>query len=251
MNYRIIVENTSFTSQEHTLVGRIFRPETEGKYPAVVLCLGYTGDQKFNDLCEELAFNGIVTLMFFYHGTWGSEGNYWARYLVQGTSDAVRYLKSLDYVYSDRVGLVSHSMGAIPVTQILAVDASIKTGVLMSPVSATQGWDLEEVQKMLVPGFMHQSVGKHVGVTVESTKEGLTLFSTDYNPIPAVKKIHVPLLVVSGSNDTATRPEDCRMLFENANEPKKWVSIEGAEHNFYEHRYPLMETVVNWFNKHL
>ena len=251
MHSRIVVENTSFNSQRHLLLARIYRPEAEGKYPAVVLCLGYTGNQKFNDLCEELALNGIVALMFFYHGTWGSDGDFRVQYLVHGTIDAVMYLRSLDYVDPERIGLVSHSMGAVPLTQALATDGSIKTGVLMAPVSATNGWDLDEVQKLLIPGFMHMAAGKLSGLTVESPKKGLALFAKEYNPIPAVKKIHVPLLVISGSKDTVTKPEDCRMLFENANEPKKWVSIEEAEHNFYEHRYPLMKEAINWFNKHL
>ena len=83
MHSQIIVDNTSFNSQGHLLLARIYRPEAEGKYPAIALCLGYTGDQKFNYLCEELALNGVVALMFFYHGTWGSEGNYRVQYLVQ------------------------------------------------------------------------------------------------------------------------------------------------------------------------
>jgi cephalosporin-C deacetylase-like acetyl esterase len=64
----ILVENVRFDSEGHQLLGRVNRPNADGRFPAVAICHGYPGDTKNNNLAEELAVNGIVTLIFFYKG---------------------------------------------------------------------------------------------------------------------------------------------------------------------------------------
>jgi dienelactone hydrolase len=59
----IIVENTSFESEGFKLLGRVYRPEKPGRYPAVAICHGYPGDNKNTDLAEELALSGIVAVL--------------------------------------------------------------------------------------------------------------------------------------------------------------------------------------------
>jgi dipeptidyl aminopeptidase/acylaminoacyl peptidase len=116
----IKVENITFESSGYKLKGRTYKPEGDGKYPAVAICHGYPGDTKNMDLAEELALNGIAVLVFYYQGAWGSEGTYRFSNLVSSTECAVKYLKSLPFVDRERVGLVSHSMGAVPLTNVRA-----------------------------------------------------------------------------------------------------------------------------------
>ncbi len=94
----IVVENVSFPSEGNTLLGRIYRPAPEGKYPAVVVCHAYPGDTKNMDLAEELALKGIVTLIFYYQGAWGSKGVYRFTKLELNTRDAVAFLRELPCV---------------------------------------------------------------------------------------------------------------------------------------------------------
>ena len=131
-------ENVEFPSGGNTLLGRIYRPEGRAKKQAVAICHGYPGDTKNMDLAEELALNGIVTLVFYYQGAWGSGGKYSLTKLETGAKDAVAYLRTLPYVDPKRVGLVSHSMGALPLSKTMSLDPTIKTGVLMSPASDTE-----------------------------------------------------------------------------------------------------------------
>jgi hypothetical protein len=51
-------------------------------------------------------------------------------------------------------------------------------------------------------------------------------------------------MVMVGARDTRTTPEKCRLIFDAANEPKKWVQIEGADHDFLEHRVPMIQAVL-------
>lgn len=244
MTDMVKLENVEFRSGRNTLLGRIYRPEGRARKPAVAICHGYPGDTKNMDLAEELALNGIVTLVFFYQGAWGSEGKYSLTKLEVGARDAVAYMRTLPYVDPERVGLVSHSMGALPLTKTMSLDPTIKTGVLMSPASDTGAMGdkarVVETSKRLA----EMAVGKLNGATQESLLKDLKDVAKETNPIELVPKIKAPLMVVVGSMDNVTPPDACRRLFDAAREPKRWVLIEGADHGYSEHRIPLIRAVL-------
>ncbi|MCX6649140.1 MAG: alpha/beta hydrolase [Candidatus Bathyarchaeota archaeon] len=235
-------ENVEFTSGGNKLLGRVYRPDGRARRPAVAICHGYPGDTKNMDLAEELALNGVVTLVFYYQGAWGSGGKYSLTKLETGAKDAVAYLRTLTYVDPKRVGLVSHSMGALPLSKTMSIDPTIKTGVLMSPASDTRAMasKVEENAKRLAA----MAEGKLTGVTYESMMKDLGEVSKATNPVELVKKIKAPIMVVVGSKDNVTPPEACKRVYDAANEPKKWVLIEGADHGFSEHRIPLIRAVL-------
>ncbi|MFC1803798.1 hypothetical protein ACFL0D_07520 [Thermoproteota archaeon] len=66
------------------------------------------------------AHNRIAVHVFYYYGAWGSEGTYRFANLTPSTVEAVDYLKSLEFVDPDRVGLVSHIIGAVPLTNVMS-----------------------------------------------------------------------------------------------------------------------------------
>jgi fermentation-respiration switch protein FrsA (DUF1100 family) len=49
--------------------------------------------------------------------------------------------------------------------------------------------------------------------------------------IDAVARVDAPLLFVAGSDDGIVPPEESRVLYDAAPEPKQWAVIEGAHHN--------------------
>jgi dipeptidyl aminopeptidase/acylaminoacyl peptidase len=244
VNDMVKLENVEFPSRGVTLLGRMYKPEGRAKRPAVAICHGYPGDTKNMDLAEELALNGMVALVFYYQGAWGSGGKYSLTKLEVGARDAVAYLRTLSYVDPERIGLVSHSMGALPLTKTMSLDPTIKTGVLMSPASDTgimgDKARIVETSKRLA----EMAVGKLSGVTQESLLKDLKDVAKETNPIELVPKIRAPLMVVMGSMDNVTPPDACRRLFDAAKEPKRWVLIEGADHGYSEHRIPLIRAVL-------
>ena len=46
-------------------------------------------------------------------------------------------------------------------------------------------------------------------------------------------------------------PPDIKRLYEAANEPKRLVEIEGADHGFSEHRISLQKTIIEWLSSYL
>ena len=246
----IIVEDITFTSNENKLKGRTYRPAKEGKHPAVAICHGYPGDTKNMDLAEEIALNGIVVLIFYYQGAWGSEGTYRFSNLVPSTVDAVKYLKSLSFVDSKRVGLISLSMGTIPLTNVMSKDRSIKTGVLMAPVSDLSKWLADDIVDNIFQMFLRMAKGKLAYGDEEEYKKDV-IKARKLNPMDKVADIKAPILITVGSADNMTHPDDCKALYEKATPPKKWALIDGADHEFNEHRLILQEKVLEWLREHL
>jgi dipeptidyl aminopeptidase/acylaminoacyl peptidase len=247
----IIVENVSFRSEGHELVGRIYRPNEPGRFPAVLICHGYPGDNKNMDLAEELALNGIVALIFYYRGAWGSGGQFRLRGLEPSTRDAVEHLLSFPYVDGDRVGLIGYSMGAVPAAARLSSDPRLRTGVFISPASDLGALAPRESLDAVVPVFLNMGRGKLAGLEAGAVKEDLSWVLENQNPVDMIGRVWVPVLVLVGSNDQMTPLTACRMLYDAANEPKEWLLIEGASHEYSEHRMPLIIAVLNWLKKHL
>lgn len=246
-----MVEDVWFGSGGYRLRGRVYRPFEEGRFPAVALCHGYPGDNKNMDLAEELALSGVVVLVFYYRGAWGSEGVYSFEALAPSAVDALKLLRGLPCVDAGRVGLVSHSMGAIPLTKVMSQDREVKTGVLMAPAADLRVWAEGPALDAVIPGFLKMAEGKLAGWNEERLRGDFEKAASGLNPVDSVRGVAAPLLVVVGSADAVTVPESCRLLYEAANEPKEWVVIDGADHGFSEHRAPLMKTVLEWLNVYL
>jgi dipeptidyl aminopeptidase/acylaminoacyl peptidase len=242
----IIVENISFQSEGVPLLGRLYRPAPEGKYPAVALCHGYPGDTKNMDLAEELALKGIVTLLFYYQGAWGSKGAYRFSKLEPSTRDAVAYLRTQPCVDPERIGLVSHSMGALPLVKRLSLDATIKTAALMSPVSDISLWTSGDAMETVIPHFIESAKGKLDGMTADQLRIDLRDVTESGNPIDLIGIAKAPILVIVGSEDEVTPPELCKLLYDKAREPKKWVLVDKADHGYSEHRVIMIRAVLDW-----
>ena len=249
--FSIIVEDVSFESEGYKLLGRMYRPNKSGRFPAVAICHGYPGDTKNMDLAEELALNGIVTLILYYRGAWGSEGTYSFKGFEPSARDAVEYLRSSHFVDPERVGLIGYSMGAIPATSRLNSDQRLKTGVFMSPAADLSAFAAEERLDTIIPIFIEMGRGKLNSLDSEKLKTDLTWALENQNPIKMIGGVSAPVMVVVGSNDKVVPPELCRSLYEAANEPKKWLLIDGANHGYSDHRIPLINAVLEWFKKNL
>ncbi len=248
---RIIIENVKIPHGVTKLKGRIYRAEGEGRKPSAIICHGYPGDTKNMDLAEELALNGYNVLVFYYAGAWGSEGTYRFSNLTPSTKSALEWLLEKPYVDTSRVALISHSMGAVPLTNLMSVDGRVKTGVLMSPASDLTSWLGDYVIDTIFTVFKTMSEGKLATGDDEVYKQDIIESGKKLNPMDRVAGIKAPIMVIVGSSDAVTTPDTCRALYEKATEPKKWVLVEGADHSFTEHRLPLQKEVLGWLRKRL
>jgi len=56
-----------------------------------------------------------------------------------------------------------------------------------------------------------------------------------------VKKVHVPIILIAGELDKLVLPEHLKLIFENANEPKKFIVIPKIGHDY---RHNLNEVKI-------
>jgi fermentation-respiration switch protein FrsA (DUF1100 family) len=65
-----------------------------------------------------------------------------------------------------------------------------------------------------------------------------------------IRNVHVPVLLLHGTADDFVRPEFSKLVYENANEPKRLILVDGATHG----RVPevmgeaYVSTVTEWVN---
>jgi dipeptidyl aminopeptidase/acylaminoacyl peptidase len=242
----VVLENVSIPGEGVSLIGRVYRPAPEGRYPAAVICLGYPGDTKNMDLAEELALSGIAVLVFYYKGAWGSGGSFRFLSMEASTRGALAYVRGLPYVDASRVALVSHSMGALPLTKVMASDPSVKAGALMSPITDISLWTQGDALETVIPHFLTSAKGKLEGLTADQLRGDLKEIERNGNPVRLVRNVHAPLLIVVGSRDEVSPPDVVKEFYDAAREPKKWVRIEGADHAFSEHRVQVIGAVIDW-----
>jgi len=212
----IIVENISFESDGHTLIGRVYRPEAPGRYPAVALCHGFPGDERNTDLAEEMAFNEMVFLIFYYRGAWESEGEYSFRGLEVSARDALRHLKGLPYVDPDRVGIIGYSLGTLPAVVTLG-EGGVKAGVFMSPFADYGMLAPDEVIDYVASANFELGKGKLNAPSVESYMDDIVWVREERNILALIKGVDVPVLFVVGSADKTLPPEHSEALSGAAN----------------------------------
>jgi fermentation-respiration switch protein FrsA (DUF1100 family) len=74
-----------------------------------------------------------------------------------------------------------------------------------------------------------------------------------YANLEKIGEVKAPLLMIHGDVDRIVPPKLGRRLFDAANEPKRWVEVEGAGHNdvVYEAGQSYWETVGAFLREHL
>jgi dipeptidyl aminopeptidase/acylaminoacyl peptidase len=242
----IIVENISFESEGSILQGRIYRPNRQGRFPAIIFNHGYPGDEKNMDMAEEIGLHGICSLIFYYRGAWGSEGTYNFEGLEPSTKNAYDYLVSTPFVDPERIGVLGHSMGALPASAVLDSELNLKTGVFVAPAA-----DLNHfADDVRLESFILRLIGwaerKLNYGSKEELRSSLLWARENINPIDLIKSVKTPIIVIVGSEDKLTPPELCKRFYEAKNEPKKFFLVDGADHVFKSHRIVLINLIIEW-----
>ena len=137
--WKVSVSNVTYTNFNGILIrAKLLKPlNATGTHPApgIIYIHGYQNNRETGDAyCIELARRGIVVLEIdaIGRGNSGIPGqpdhpDFDPSY---GAKRSLRYLLSLPYVDSDRIGLMGHSLGAELVYAMALQDASVKALVI-------------------------------------------------------------------------------------------------------------------------
>ncbi|HLS91710.1 MAG TPA: alpha/beta fold hydrolase [Limnochordia bacterium] len=252
----------SFYNQGQKLIGVVHRPAGgEGeRYPAVVLCHGFTGQKVephriFVKMAEALADRGYLALRFDFRGSGDSEGDFHKVNFEDEVSDAVKavdYLVAAEPVDPERIGVLGLSMGGAVAACLSGRDPRIKATVLWAAVSDFQVLGAPERWKD-APWMPEHEAWDVGGLLV-----GRRFFEGMERTVPwqEIKKAKGPVLVLHGDGDTVV-PIDHAHRYQqalgDAGIPHRLVVLEGADHTF--NRYAWEQQVIQesaaWFVEHL
>ena len=211
----------------------------------VVLGHGVTGnkDRPFvAALANGLAASGIPTLRFSFSGNGDSEGEF----IDSTISKEVEDLGSvLDALSGYSVCYAGHSMGGAVGVLRASRDKRIKLLVSLAGMVHTKTFAQTEFGDVTPDeGFMWDNPDCPLSST----------YMDDMAQIDSVvdlgSRITVPWLLVHGTEDDVVPIGESREIFENGNEPKELIELEGADHVFSDESTSVMvTTVVNWIQE--
>ena len=158
---------------------------------------------------------------------------------------------ALDYlrqrVASKKVGVIGSSMGgaaALLGGRPLNPDALVLEGVYASLDQAIENRiaiRLGSASKALSP-LLSLQYELRLGIPLESVA-----------PLIAIKELHSPVFILSGSKDRHALPSEAQALYDAAHQPKSLWFIEGAAHQDL-HRYDKAQyeqEILNFFSNYL
>jgi len=152
--------------------------------------------------------SGVNIFIFDYRGYGESEGKPSEKGTYLDSRAAVEYLSSRPDVDKDRIVFMGNSLGAALSVE-LALTQPPMAMILVSPFASVR-----DMAKLTLPfppvGWM---VRNH------------------YDNVARIRQLNVPLLVLHGDEDDLVPISQGRKLYEAANQPKRFQTLDGAGHN--------------------
>ena len=260
----------------------------------IVLCHGYTGvkDLYLPDNARVLVETGYVVLAFDYKGWGESEGprTRLAPYSrVADVQAALTFLGAQEAVDEIRLGIYGTSYGGATVVWTGAIDRRVRCIVSVVGIGHGERWmrsvrrpdewfdlldrsaadrvkrtmdgesEFVDRNRILLPDRQSAELAAAARRNVPSALDTLPLEYVDetlgFHPEWVVDRIAPrPILFITTDDDRLVPPEESRVLYDKAGEPKKLVVLEGYGH--YEvYAEPafgeVMRETVAWFGEHL
>ena len=184
-------------------------PSTPATGGVVIVFNGNAGNRSYRaDLARGFAARGLATLLFDYRGYGGNPGSPTEEGLALDAIAAREHFDGRRDVDRSRVVYFGESLGS-GVAVRLALTHPPAALVLRSPFTSLA--DTGRYHFPYVP----------VGL----------LLRDRYASVDAIARVRCPVVVITAAYDSIVPAEQSRRLFEAANEPKRLVVIENADHN--------------------
>lgn len=201
----------------------------------------------FVKAAREFCKNGFAVFRFDFRGCGDSEGEFEEQTVNTMLEDLDCVLDNLGKDYA-RIGLIGHSMGGKIAILKAAEDKRIKCLALWSAAASHNysfSSDFIDEVKDRKKLFLGDS-----GFWVNDKQLESYL---KHDGFKAVRKIRIPVLIASGSEDLSVFNSHSKKLYRNANKPKELIFVKGANHFFLDDnsKKELFALTIDWFNRWL
>lgn len=211
----------------------------------VLFCHGFPGIYKHLDLAENLFNVGFGVTVMKYRGVDCSEGFFDFTSAIKDVSAVTNYLKD-QAIAPNGIGIFGYSIGAYYALNVAVETQHIRSILALSPVTdlpRAARADFENIYDLMIDA---QKIIRTRGVAdlVASFAE----VWKDFNVPERIGLIHnLPLLIIDGTSKEMGDPEQSKILYAAANEPKKTHWLEKAGHYFTEERSELSYLTQSFF----
>jgi len=239
-------------------------PRSKGqKHPLVVICHGFKGFKDWGFypfLAESISQAGLAAIRFnFSHNGIGEEPEVFSRLDLFAKDSFGKQIEDLRAVLDavvkgsiphseridpERIGLIGHSRGAVPVLLVGGKTPNVKVLVTWAGISTCDRWSQEVKETWRREGQLmvtNSRTGQEMPVNV-SILEEYEAHAGEYDLLAATRGLRIPYLVVHGDEDETVPFEEATALHDNTPRGlRKLQIIPGAGHTFGA-VHPLKET---------
>ncbi len=219
----------------------------------IINCHGFTGSKEGGgralEMGEELVRQGWACLVFDFAGNGESEGNF-ADLTLSGQIDDLTCAVSwaLEQGFC-RVVTVGRSFGGT---------TAICQGARDPRVAGVCTWAAPARPWELFYGLTDEPLEGPAETVALASEGGLIYLKKDFffdlrqYDVPRCASLLAPrpLLVIHGTRDNLVPPEDARLIYEAAREPREVVLLEGADHRFSQHHRMVWDALFDWLSRH-
>jgi dipeptidyl aminopeptidase/acylaminoacyl peptidase len=244
-----------------TLAGTLTLPD-HGRppFPAVVTLTGSGAHHRdgnrtpehpyrpFRDIADALAGCGVATLRLDDRGVGGSAGvanDATAEDTAADARAALRFLRARSDVDPRRLGLLGHSYGGVIAPMVAAEDAVAAVVLLGAPAQSFRETMRYQHRYRIANDATIPDAGReaalaeamrrqeaNVAVSTEAWRRSIQ----DRDPLPAARRLRMPVLILQGLTDRAVDPADAARLEqairENGNRRVERKLFPGVNHHF-------------------
>ena len=207
------LEDCTFQTEDGvTLHGWFAYASSSGNTPRRTLLFlhGNAGNitHRLTNIAYLIRGGGLNVCIFDYRGYGKSEGSPDEQGLYADAVAAYNYLLSRKDVNKEQIAFFGRSLGGAVAVE-LALHKPCEKLILESTFLSIKAMAAEVV------GFLPVHY----------------LLRSKFDSLSKIARIHVPLLMIHGNQDTIVPFEQGKQLFTAANEPKCFYEIQGADHN--------------------
>lgn len=179
-------------------------------------------------LAKQLHENGYNVFLYDSRRHGDSEGEFctYGFYEKHDTSTIITWLQNRSGLTTGKVGLFGSSMGAAVALQVAALDKRVAVVVAESGF-ATLRTIFDDYQKRMTKLPWH-----YLRNLVIVRSERMAHFkASSVSPMDAVKNVHVPILILHGTEDRLIKSSYSQQLYANTGKQRELWFIEGADHS--------------------
>lgn len=248
-----------FMSGGSKVLGTFFSAAGEGLHPTILLLGGFPGNEVNFDIAHMLRRQGFNVLSFYARGSWGSEGQYSWKNLVDDGAAAIKFLQSSYakenlFVDPANISLVGHSMGGFSALYNSTQFDEIKNICAIAPFNGGMFGQFlagNYQVKLYAIQQMQQAMEFVKCDSAESLLNELIDNKKEWNLVNHLEKLAAKkILVISAKYDSIAPLELHHIPLEAKLKPvnpnSEFVILETG-HSFSDKRIQLMRSISDWF----